>query len=610
MSPNPRWNDCVRGCVLLAILSPCILGTDRARAADAPASVRVQVVQRDGKWLLLRDGKPYFIKGAGGDGPKALLADCGGNSLRTWGVGADTQKELDEAQKLGLTVTVGLWLGHKDHGFRYDDPQAVQKQFDDVKRAVLKYKDHPAVLAWGLGNEMEIDNDTPALWKAVQDLARMVHEVDAQHPTMTVVAEIGGDKVRHIHQYCPDIDVIGVNSYGGGPSLAERYRKAGGTKPFVVTEFAQPGTWEVPLTAFGAAPEMTSTAKAGFYRDTYTKTVLGAPDLCLGSYAFVWGHKIEATATWYGMFLPDGSKLAAVDAMQERWSGKPPARPCPVMKKLTLDGKDQVSAGDTVKAGVETGDAAGETVKIEWALFGEQAGYDDLQGLGKDPTPSYPEAIEKNGEPQVTLKMPRSGGVYRLYCYLRDAHGGAAVGSLPIKVAGPVALIKAAAANLPLVVYAGGQKATPYAPSGWMGDVKAIQMDLECTEQPHAGKVCLKVTFNQKDGWGGVAWQHPADDWGDKPGGYDVTGAEQLSFWARGQEGGEKVKFAYGLIGIEKKYHDSSRGEIEVTLTKEWKQYKIDLSEKELTRVKSGFVWTVGGQGKPLTFYLDEIEYK
>ena len=89
-----------------------------------------------------------------------------------------------------------------------------------------------------------------------------------------------------------------------------------------------------------------------------------------------------------------------------------------------------------------------------------------------------------------------------------------------------------------------------------------------------------------------------------------MTGAEQLSFWARGQEGGEKVKFGFGLIGIEKKYHDSSRGEIEVTLTREWKQYRIDLSEKELTRIKSGFVWSVAGQGKPLTFYLDEVEYK
>ena len=82
----------------------------------------------------------------------------------------------------------------------------------------------------------------------------MVHEIDPNHPTMTVIAEIGGDKVPKIQQYCPDIDVIGINSYGGGPSLAASYRAAGGKKPYVITEFGPPGTWEIGRTAFGAAP--------------------------------------------------------------------------------------------------------------------------------------------------------------------------------------------------------------------------------------------------------------------------------------------------------------------------------------------------------------------
>src|SRR5450432_799797 len=72
-------------------------------------AVKTEVLQKDGKWELLRDGKPYFIKGAGGDGPKQLLADIGGNSVRLWGAD-DIGPVLDEAQKLGLTVTVGIWL--------------------------------------------------------------------------------------------------------------------------------------------------------------------------------------------------------------------------------------------------------------------------------------------------------------------------------------------------------------------------------------------------------------------------------------------------------------------------------------------------------------------
>ena len=122
-----------------------------ATVPESPAPVKL--VHRAHQWQLLRAGKPYFIRGGGGGGPKALLARCGGNSFRTWGVGADTQRDLDEAQRCGLTVALGCWLGHKDQGFRYDDPRAVARQAQDVRRAVLKYKGHPALLLWGLGNE-------------------------------------------------------------------------------------------------------------------------------------------------------------------------------------------------------------------------------------------------------------------------------------------------------------------------------------------------------------------------------------------------------------------------------------------------------------------------
>jgi hypothetical protein len=585
-------------------------GTRSARAqsqqADKPALVKI--VQTGGKSQLLVDGKPYFIRGAGGGGAKSLLAQCGGNSFRTWGIGADTQKDLDEAQRLGLTVAVGHWLGHQEHGFHYDDPAAVGKQFEDVRRAVLRYKNHPALLIWGLGNEMENHNDSPELWKAVEDLAKMVHAIDPNHPTMTVIAEIGKDKVQKIHRYCPDIDVIGVNTYGGGASLADRYRKAGGTKPFILTEYGPPGTWEINRTPYGAAPELTSTEKAQRYRATYLKSVLGAADLCLGSYAFTWGWKIEATATWFGMLLPDGSKLAAVDVMQELWSGERPAHPCPAIEKLALTSKDQVARGETVTATVATHDPQGDALGIEWALYREQANY-EVEGLGAAATPSYPEAIQQNGQAQVSLKMPPDGGIYRLYCYVRNAHGGAAVGSLPIKVMGPAARFKAAAPKLPLVVV-GEESKSPYAASGWMGDTKAIEMDPQCTDNPHRGKTCLKVSFTQAKGWGGVVWQHPANDWGAKPGGYDLSGSERLTFWARGQAGGERVTFGFGLIGLDKKYHDSGKAEIEVTLTKDWKQYSIDLSPYDLGCIKSGFRWVVAGQGRPLTFFLADVQYE
>ena len=97
----------------------------------------------------------FSFAGPAAEGRNRCLLQCGGNSFRTWGIGPATRKELDEAQRFGLRLTLGVWLGHKEHGFNYNDAGSVQKQKEQVRQAVLRYKDHPALLMWGLGNEME-----------------------------------------------------------------------------------------------------------------------------------------------------------------------------------------------------------------------------------------------------------------------------------------------------------------------------------------------------------------------------------------------------------------------------------------------------------------------
>jgi len=287
-------------------------------AASADDPIPVRVVKTDGGWQLLRDGKPYFIKGVGGTGSKQLLAQFGGNSIRTWG--ADRlMDDLDEAQKLGLTISAGIWLGHKRQGFDYHNADQVRRQLENARDIVRRYRNSPALLLWSIGNEMENDEPAgdPAMWQAVEDIAAMIKKEDPNHPVMTVIAEVGGDKIPQLHKYCPDIDIVGINSYAGGATVGDRYKKAGGTKPYIITEFGPPGQWEMEKKPWGAVRELTSTEKADWYRKTYVQSVAGQKGWCFGSYAFVWGFKREATATWYGMFLPDGSKVAAVDTISE-----------------------------------------------------------------------------------------------------------------------------------------------------------------------------------------------------------------------------------------------------------------------------------------------------
>ncbi len=409
--------------IRLALFSVVMAG---AVSFAQAAPVRTQVVKSGSGWQLMRDGRPFLIKGGGGGGPKDVLAQSGGNSFRTWGLGETTSKELDEAQRLGLTVTLGIWLG--------DNPAGIRKGIEENRKAVLKYKNHPALLCWGVGNEMESHgHNNPELWKAIEELAKMIHETDPDHPTMTVIAELGSQTLDHIRQYCPDIDIVGVNTYAGGPSVGERYRKAGVGKPYVITEYGPPGTWEMGRNAFGAAEELTSTEKAATYRATYEKSVLGQPGLCLGSYAFTWGFKREATATWYGLFLPDNAKLAGVDTLSELWTGHPPKVRCPVISRIKLETPAQLKAGESLRASVVASDPQGARLTFAWSLVKEMATY-DLTGTGARATADHSSGIVKNGLPSVEIKVPAEPGVYRLYCQIHSSPQSAAIASAPINI--------------------------------------------------------------------------------------------------------------------------------------------------------------------------------
>lgn len=404
-----------------------------ARSTTTSPALRTELRHADGRWTLLRDGRPYLIRGVGGSGSKQLLKELGGNSFRTWDA-ENIDAQLDEAQRLGLTVTVGIWLKHERHGFDYSDAEFVASQFETVRRQVLRYRDHPAVLMWALGNEMEGESgDDAAIWSHIESCAALVKRLDPTRPTMTVVAEIGGGRVANIDRLCPSIDVIGVNSYAGAASLVQRYRAAGGTKPLVITEFGPVGTWEVERNEFGALPEPTGNAKAEMYRRHYTATVIDGADLVLGSYAFAWGSKLEMTQTWFGMMLPDGSKLPAVDVMAELWANRPPQNRCPTVEPIRLTGGPVVAPGGVVEALAKASDPDGDPLKFHWLLEGEVL----RPGIGGDPEeapPAFPGAVEELPNGRVKVRMPSEPGRYRLYVYIRDGKGSATTANVPLMV--------------------------------------------------------------------------------------------------------------------------------------------------------------------------------
>ncbi len=169
----------------------------------------------------------------------------------------------------------------------------------------------------------------------------------------------------------------------------------------------------------------------------------------------------------------------------------------------------------------------------------------------------------------------------------------------------------------PFPVYTDGRSPdNHYTPSGYMGDHSDISLNASSFENPYSGTTCIKVVYSnvasQGARWGGVYWQNPANNWGDRQGGYDLTGATKVTFWAKGEKGSERIE-EFKIGGVTGIYSDSDIAGIgPVELTNEWQKYEIDLRGKDLTYISGGFCWGTNLDVNPegVTFYLDDIRYE
>ncbi|MCW4456056.1 hypothetical protein OK348_14795 [Flavobacterium sp. MXW15] len=430
--------------MMLALLW-CI--PSRAAAAPDPAPVegpsKVRIVQEGQGYRLLVNGQPFQVKGAGlASGDQEALAARGGNSFRTWSTGTDhaqVRTLLDRAQRNGLMVAMGIEVARERHGFDYDDAQAVELQLQRIRDEVRLYKDHPAVLMWVVGNELNLEYRNPAVWDAVGRIADMIHEVDPEHPVMTTLAGFDPELIALLKARAGSLDLIGIQLYGDISELPEKLRASAWTGPYIVTEWGPTGHWESPLTAWGAPVEDDASRKAGLLIERYRRYIASDTRQCLGSYVFLWGNKQERTPTWYGLFLPSGESTPGVDAMTRLWTGRWPDNRAPAISPIRLDGKaatDSVvlRAGRSHEARVEAKDDEGDALDYRWRLLEEST----ATSIGGDPEQVPPQvevAMDDGGDGTLRFDAPARPGNYRLFVEVHDGRGHAAYANFPFQVA-------------------------------------------------------------------------------------------------------------------------------------------------------------------------------
>ena len=171
----------------------------------------------------------------------------------------------------------------------------------------------------------------------------------------------------------------------------------------------------------------------------------------------------------------------------------------------------------------------------------------------------------------------------------------------------------------PVYVYAdAGSPDNHFVPEGWMGCHQGVTVDEDDQTQAFLGSSAIKISYvpqpRCKDEWAGIYWWHPpGGDWCTVPGGFALQGWTKLTFWARGEQGGEIAEFKVG--GLKNAAGDPcdslqpSKTTYPLKLSAEWTQYTISLYGGDLSHIAGGFVWVTNAKTET-TIYLDEIRFE
>jgi exo-beta-1,3-glucanase (GH17 family) len=170
-----------------------------------------------------------------------------------------------------------------------------------------------------------------------------------------------------------------------------------------------------------------------------------------------------------------------------------------------------------------------------------------------------------------------------------------------------------------------GAEENQFIPSGWMGDIAAISFD-DCLQHgddwaDRAIEVQYLPGPEDQEGWAGVYWLYPENNWGVASGhNLQVLGEyAQLRFSARSDQDGAQVRFFVGGVYSDTYlYLDSIPEPLHVreadsngfvSLSTEWQEYHVDLTSADLSNVIGGFGWAAERTRTPdgVTFHIDNI---
>jgi len=267
-----------------------------------------------------------------------LLKEMGVNVIRLYHHSENKQLLRELKNKYGIGIIMGDFLGaytigsgsQWEKGTDYTDPAQLEKMRQSVEDMVLENKDESYLLMWMLGNENNYGNATNAdrkpaeFYKFANSIAQMIKRLDSLHPVALCNGDI--ENLDLIAQLCPDIDVLGVNSYRGSfgfgksfwDALAELWKK-----PVIISEFGCPAYVKRGGEAVGAQKQ--AEYLLGSWKDIMNHTAGFGSGIAIGGAIFEWMDEWWKAGPQYGVWIQDTEPQMAGPFpdgfMYEEWLG-------------------------------------------------------------------------------------------------------------------------------------------------------------------------------------------------------------------------------------------------------------------------------------------------
>jgi hypothetical protein len=388
----------------------------------------------------------FEIKGVCGDSDLERLSTLGVNTVRGYTIGEpeEMRKKLDRAKSLGMKMIVSEWMPHQGENknkdgviWNFDYEAKGDKMVEDLIKKVEAIGDHPAILMWGLGNEVHLDE--PYL-RVANRMSEEIHKRFPHHLTSLTVINAKPDGIAAIKKFAPDIDVLGVQSYSRGAvrGAIKKTEELWG-KPFYMSEFNTNGPWNFKTTDWGVPLDEPVTKKVSDLKDCYA--AIDESPLSLGSTIFVWGHALVFRPTYFSLLLdpnPNGQPgktsfnhmmiTPQAEVMIENFTGEPPkGNRAPVLSKLQFEGGGNArlaKPGEPMNIQFAAEDPNGDTVEfVTWILDSTSRRTKTVAGPFSQASPEH-----------ATINAPKSPGEYLLLVYAQDNKGGASASTIAFKV--------------------------------------------------------------------------------------------------------------------------------------------------------------------------------